>query len=68
MQETPDKTGLLLELPKFRKSSKASQDDQESNESFSSGFRSGPESEGKVQLASPAAKNYNSSNVILTSN
>ena len=47
MQETPDKTGLLLELPKFRKSSKASQDDQESNESFSSGFRSGPESEGK---------------------
>ena len=52
MQETPDKTGLLLELPKFRKSSKASQDDQESNESFSSGFRSGPESEGKVQLAS----------------
>ena len=39
-----DKTGLLLELPKFRKSSRVSQDD-ESNESVSSGFRSGPESE-----------------------
>ena len=39
-----DKTGLLLELPKFRKSSKVSQDD-ESNESVSSGFRSGPDSE-----------------------
>jgi len=51
-----DKTGLLLELPKFRKSSKVSQDD-ESNESVSSGFRSGPDSE-SAHSGDEALTNY----------